>query len=871
MSNMCKGDDGTKGKSEREKNIGLFFDIETSRYRYSDKEKEEKAELIYNYLEEHQELSDDEKELIIHQFEQTMEYGTQLVYLTNLYIVDLSTKSELENHYFRTMKETVDFLKEWGDKNKQYICYVHNLSYEYVFLSRELNGNAKHSKELNEYGLERPKCIIMKGSVKEVAFEELPHITFRCSYALLNKSVKQLGEELSLPKLPYQYDKLRLPTDELEDLDYEYNHRDNVIVMESVYNRFFKTGKYNLSDIPLTFTGDTRREIIKTYKEINKGEKYPFKNTTGDVYHSEMSYDFYRLWEKCYTGGYVSGNAMLLSKFIKYVLKVDFTSSYPYEMVTKYFPIYGDENSKYPCIKLLDKEIATDYFNNHLRKYNHKELRTYRATDNIDHIKGYMGTFRILNPRIVNPYLFYPLSKSKISDCLFSELIEINGKMKEANGWVEFSCSNIQLDIILDCYYYDDIEVNELYMATKEKRLPKEQIDFILKNYRRKNEIKQIKKSYPDGECPIELEIEYILVKIYINSVYGIKCEKLVKEFSDIIDGQIMTLSIDREDFLKTYLNKTSKEVYDELIRINKGMKKENHEIADKKFLHRFTDGMYITDYARYHLFDCMFRYLEVGLYPIMCDTDSLAVAPLKAINGEILTKSEEKEMIETFLEVTETHNEEVRNKYDYIPYFISFCEENQLDEKEIEQLKELGTLDIESKSKMKNGKKEIKPYDLFCTLGCKKYAYIETNWNDEEKRYKKSIHSTVAGLSKGYAKHIENYANQEEISYEKALTMLFKDKLLVDNTISGRMTSRISYLPPHIEELINPYQQRGGVMLDKATYCFSIKQSDKINLKLINDEEQEEEYTYEFKAEEKGKNENDEPIFYYSYERKKI
>ena len=84
-------------------------------------------------------------------------------------------------------------------------------------------------------------------------------------------------------------------------------------------------------------------------------------------------------------------------------------------------------------------------------------------------------------------------------------------------------------------------------------------------------------------------------------------------------------------------------------------------------------------------------------------------------------------------------------------------------------------------------------------------------------------------------------------------------------------MTSRISYLPPHIEELINPYQQRGGVMLDKATYCFSIKQGDKVNLKLINDEEQEEEFTYEFKAKEKGKNENDEPIFYYSYERKKI
>ena len=43
-----------------------------------------------------------------------------------------------------------------------------------------------------------------------------------------------------------------------------------------------------------------------------------------------------------------------------------------------------------------------------------------------------------------------------------------------------------------------------------------------------------------------------------------------------------MTLSIDREDYLKLYLNKSSKEVYDELIRINKGMKKDYHEIADK-------------------------------------------------------------------------------------------------------------------------------------------------------------------------------------------------------------------------------------------------------------------------------------------------
>ena len=864
-----------RGESKFNEELCLFIDIETSTKIYKN---EEESYLRYEVEKWLMENPDVNKKQINDKFELLFKNGFQEVYLVNLLIGNVKTGEVKKSifwgclpkeeptinyqveyyHSTNPILSLIEFLKNLKTDEKEYVIYCHNLGYEFTFINRELQGNGLTSKTtIDDYGFPKGKCVFVKShNPIQIVFDELPNFTFKDSLALFSKSIKTLGKNLDLPKLPYNYDVYREPGKPLEPHDFLYNQRDNEIVFYSIYNQFFKNNpEQQLSKIPLTFTGITRKRLFEHYKK----QTNQIRTTVNDKYYSIRSYDFYRFIRRSYTGGLATTNPTLLGQFNEKSLAIDYTSSYPFEMVSKYFPLFIDgervEKSYQELIQKFERgEIkkppkspylpsqyafhlkgieADDYYQTHLKGYTYDKLSCLvdmnekdKKTRNVDFVKGYFAQVNFKGLQIkFNDYLLL-LSKHKVHSIQNHDLIELenfidtlNGKIAKTspNEHITLNVSNVQLENILLLYNYDELFISELYCARHEKLLPKQQVYFILELFvlkdRLKEQIKEMKSNPNHDKTKLkELENEYKLIKQDINALYGIKVEDEVKDVYQLIDGEIIHYSLYSEEF-------DSEKVY------NRKIERETHEMETnnlidlKHHLHIYTQGIYITDYARNHLIRDMVNFYEKGFLTIACDTDSLKITPKNNVFID------DKEMVETFEEIVKTHNNTIRKGWEENHHMQNFIKDFNLSDKECESLYQLGMMDIESK---KDG--QTHSYDGFISLGAKKYAYIDGD----------GIHLTVAGCSKKVGEFLTQYANENEVSYEDVLKFFFRSGTKVSENLSGRTIAHYETLPTDLIKRLNKYHQSGGIVIKSTTYFLDITDND-INFLSMNIEQIEE------------------------------
>ena len=205
----------------------------------------------------------------------------QVTFLSNVLDYNL-INGQYTSKFFRTIEETREYFKTLEEG----IVFVHNLNYELTFLLRDME-EVEFCKRVDKWG--SPYRGVYNEEVDDVIFrdknaplsirlKEFPKLTFRDSLALFNKSVATLGNDLikrgfDLPKLEYNYTKVRLPWDTLEPLDYEYNERDNIIVATSLFLYMRDNKIHDIINIPLTFTSaikNKRKEfILENYGKKN--------------------------------------------------------------------------------------------------------------------------------------------------------------------------------------------------------------------------------------------------------------------------------------------------------------------------------------------------------------------------------------------------------------------------------------------------------------------------------------------------------------------------------------------------------------------------------------------------------------------------
>ena len=756
-----------------------FFDIETSKIKYHDEEGFElknpipQVYLCNVVLIKKEYLNDVNKDNI------------QIIREDKQEEID-DTKYQCYSYFFRTLEEFINFTKTLKNKT---ICYVHNLSYEFSFLIRETNNGLD---DINYQNIFRGTNDCLKSFLNDI-----PNVEFRDSLALLGKSIKELGDEIGYPKLEIDYERNLHYYDDLEDNDYDYNERDNIITLLSIgyflQHKAPSIGIKNVDKLPIT---STRYVKNKRYKFAKKYFPKEFDKTTVDYRNDSLddNLDFYEISKNSFRGGLVSCNKLYMPNdngnnwLENSCYHIDITSSYIYVMLNTKFPYYSKEKS----IEVKDVNDATILIKSlaeGIEKYTSNYMNEYGINIEIDDkkltekgIKGFYANVTFKNIRLKNKNDIPSIDGARTSvadDKNSAKLKRFCGKVLEADE-LSMSLNDATLEAILIDYDFDDIECDYMIYTTESKQLPYFELCFLIGEFFIKQSFKNNKNTKRS---------DYLLAKSCLNSMFGIKVQDLIKDKITVKNGEVVV-----SEKAHSIGNDNNKKLFDEYVENNKDNKQDI-----------YSDGVYIATKARLNLVKMKKHLKEKNCNCIYCDTDSL----IFEVFGDV----------EEVFDSIEKYNNKITRELlrkNWIKRAIKiYCEKLKVDEKEVKDLlSTLGTWDYESVDENGN----IKPYDFFSTLGPKKYCKCKNG----------KVETTISGLSKKIANLIEDYAKQQNITLFESAKLIFKNNTTFDETCSGQtiVTQTIldkKFIDTLRDENNRPAKGYGGNLIEKTSFNLSI------------------------------------------------
>lgn len=236
--------------------------------------------------------------------------------------------------YYGTSPLTlIEFLQKFNNfyhtslENK-YIIFVHNLAYDFSYLSSFFDDSFKQEQFLLA---DSPHKVFM------VSYES--GMILRCSYKLTNMSLAMALNKynVELKKLvgSYNYDAINNQDYIINEQELKYCLRD-VTSLNLLINKINATNNDTLVTMPLTSTGYVEREIRREFRKDSKAHD-KFKKL-------KMSVDVYKALNNEFSGGYTHNNRFKANKtnvFKKHYAKHrDFRSMYPsYMRTSSYYPI----------------------------------------------------------------------------------------------------------------------------------------------------------------------------------------------------------------------------------------------------------------------------------------------------------------------------------------------------------------------------------------------------------------------------------------------------------------------------------------------------------------------------------------------------
>lgn len=425
--------------------------------------------------------------------------------------------------------------------------YVHNLSFEFQFLRNILNFTARGASVFARTMRKTLNARIMYNGSRLMYCDTL---------ALTVKSLKSWTKDLPVAKKSEPADfylPIRTPETPLTAEERGYNEND---VVSMIYGMRQYRDKYTyLYNIPMTQTGEVRRMCRKVVDQNPEWANNCMSVTAG--YDLEMFQHFNFL----FAGGWTHANKKYARKLIKKRVKCfDFTSSYPYCMCTRRFPVGAFE----PCAW--------------------EDIQTMSETPILERPWSYYIHFRVNQLESKTSNTFWSHSKT-ISD---KGVIRDNGKIDYAEN-LEVMMTDLDFEIFCEAYEWENFEFIEAYRAQSDY-LPKELINLILTAYKHKTEYKGL----------ADKDTEYNEAKQIVNSIYGVAVTKVI---CDIVE----------------FTNEWSKHPVDQIPgQFEKQMKKAAG--IDNAYL-TYQIGCWVTAHARYNLWSLI---LDLDEHVIYGDTDSL-------------------------------------------------------------------------------------------------------------------------------------------------------------------------------------------------------------------------------------------------------
>lgn len=346
------------------------------------------------------------------------------------------------------------------------VCWVHNLSYEWQWLSGLYNFENED--------------VFFRDIRKPIYCRLNNVIEFRCSYIQTNMSLKeltkQLGVEEKLSGDEFDYSKIRFPWTPLTDYELEYCIRDVRSLVECMRVKMQNDGD-NLQTIPLTSTGYVRRDCVKAIKD----RYLQIKDMLPDVRQ-------YRLLRQAFRGGNTHASMVYSGKILSNVYSYDMSSCYPAQQLTKSFPMTR--------FRWISDRLSMD----RILKF----INIGYAVVGYYQFKG----IRLKNKKEPIPYL----NLARLA-CVDFKLD--NGRILEAD-YLEVALTEIDLQIVLRQYDFDEISVTQAMVAQKAP-LPEEYREVIRQYFDRKTKLKP-----PKG---VEAPYQYHKSKEKLNGIYGMSAQ----------------------------------------------------------------------------------------------------------------------------------------------------------------------------------------------------------------------------------------------------------------------------------------------------------------------------------------------------------
>ena len=476
------------------------------------------------------------------------------MYVWQFQIEEYTVKGRTWPEFFiwlETLREAIDKIRIENNLavNPLLVIWVHNLAYEFSFLS-------------GLYPFTNDECFF-RDVRKPIYCRMFDTFELRCSYIQTNMSLsalcKQTGVQQKLSGQKYDYDKIRFPWTELSDFEEEYTTVDVQSLVEAMKYRVQRGGD-TLQSVPLTSTGYVRREC-----------KEALKNQFLDLREMKPGEKEYRLLRKAFRGGNTHANRYFVNKIIDDVYSYDISSSYPTQQLTQMFPI---------------------------KPFRWLEINQKSAKKRVERIFQFIGlgyavvaTYQFKNLRLKNhrePIPYISLSRCQALGTEDYEMILDNGRILQC-GYMEISLTEIDLEIVLDQYTFDYMDVMEAMISQKDY-LPPAYREVIQEYYNKKTALK--------GDNSEDGLYMYMKSKNMLNAVYGMSATDPVHQDIFYKDGEYKISGY--EDFTQ-----------EELLKL----------LKNAAFPYQW--GVYTTALARKQLQDSI---KLCGDRLIYCDTDSVKV-----------------------------------------------------------------------------------------------------------------------------------------------------------------------------------------------------------------------------------------------------
>lgn len=386
------------------------------------------------------------------------------------------------------------------DYYKRMVIYVHNLAYEFQFLI----NRAKLTNIFARTKRHPMKCLVEDG------FE------FRCSYFLSGLSLAKTAEELHDVNIEKKegdldYRLIRHQLTPLDDEELEYGEYDVLCVYHFIKNEMVKNG--DITKIPLTKTGYVRkycREYIRKTTNYKRYREHILKE-------APTNKELFTLLYRAFAGGYTHANCNYIFDEVENVYSIDFSSSYPAQMVAH----------KYPRGKFVKRNVDTlETFYNFIGMY------------------ACVFEIKLADVESLTAHHIWSVSKCKYGTTKQYEAVNDNGRIVKSKEIYTYM-TDVDFVNFKKFYKFKILEVNNFW-CTHYSYLPKPLIECVLKFYGDKTTLKGVAD---------KVEV-YLVSKGMLNALYGMCVTNPINDEIIFEDAEWALIKPDKQDALiKAYNN----------------------------------------------------------------------------------------------------------------------------------------------------------------------------------------------------------------------------------------------------------------------------------------------------------------------------